>query len=394
MVTEVGRYIRDLRRAADITQARLAELIGAQQPEIARWESGRTVPTGATLLAIQRALRDQHGASYQSPRGTTMGTLERYIEMIDHLQGRPISAADREQLGTVKDDLLQMRERINAIVAGYDPAVLLTPIDTDLLKGILGPFALTRTPGPSLRCLLGMADNHEPVFIDLDLTPHGIVITGTSDYGQALAGALVTSAAGPLGANNDDLEVWLVHPTGFAPHSEVHAGAPVTLVVEEPARRLAAAAVEDLREQINHREYQLVSGGAESFVEHWKWQQNHPDGPKMRQVLLQINGYQTLCGNKEFDNFLLQTLMKGRSRGIHVQLCATEIPHGQKLPMHAHPQLGYRAMLNSTEHTISQLLPPAIAQDIGILLDEPGVGMVFSPSNGLHYTRFRCPTLL
>lgn len=380
-----------------MTQARLGALIGAKQSEIARWESGRTIPTGTTLLAIQRALRDSHGAAYQSPRGTTMGTLERYIKMIDYLRGRPISAADRDQLGNVKDDLQQLHERINTIVARYEPAVLIEPIDTDLLKGDLGPFAFTLTRGPALRCLLGHADNEDPVFLDLDRTPHGIVITGTGHPGRALTETLLTSAAGPHGANNEDLEVWLVHPPEFAPDSAVYENVPVTMAVEEPTPRLAAAAANCLRGQVDQRERQILNANdtdVESFVQYWKWQKKNPDKPKMRQVLLQVNGYQTLCGDQEFERTLLEILHKGRTLGIYVQLCATEIPAGRHLSMGTYPHLGYRAILNSTEHTMSQLLPPAMAQDVGILLDEPGVGMVFSPSNGLDNTRFRCCTLL
>lgn len=394
---DVGRYIRDRRRAADMTQSGLGALIGARQSEIARWESGRTVPTGTTLLAIQRALRDAHGAAYQSPRGTTMGTLERYTQMIDHLRGRPISASDREQLDSVKDDLRRIHERVNAIVAGYEPAVLIDPIDTDLLEGVLGPFAFTLSRGPTLRCLLGRADNGAEVFLDLDRSPHGIVITGPGFPGRALAETLVTSAARPLGANNKDLEVWLVHPPEFAPDHAVYENAPVTLEVGESAPRLAAAAATSLREQINHRERQILDASdtdTESFVQYWNWQKKNPDKPKMRLVLLQVNGYQTLCGDEEFERILLEVLRKGRTLGIHVQLCATEIPDGRHLSMGTHPHLGYRAILNSTEHTMSQLLPPAVAQDIGIVLDEPGVGIVFSPSNGLDNTRFRCTTLL
>lgn len=60
-MTSVAEHIRDLRTARGFTQAELAQRVGAHQSEIARWESGKTIPSGETLLAIQRAVRGVPG---------------------------------------------------------------------------------------------------------------------------------------------------------------------------------------------------------------------------------------------------------------------------------------------------------------------------------------------
>jgi DNA-binding transcriptional regulator YiaG len=41
-----------LRQALGLTQQQLADRIGAQQPTVARWESGKNQPRGANLKAL------------------------------------------------------------------------------------------------------------------------------------------------------------------------------------------------------------------------------------------------------------------------------------------------------------------------------------------------------
>jgi ribosome-binding protein aMBF1 (putative translation factor) len=53
----VGQAIRSARQSAGVSQAELARRIGAQQPIIARWESGAVVPRIDALRGIIAALQ-------------------------------------------------------------------------------------------------------------------------------------------------------------------------------------------------------------------------------------------------------------------------------------------------------------------------------------------------
>lgn len=48
--------IRIRRKALGMTQAQLAEAVGASQPSVALWENGRSVPRRALLPALSAAL--------------------------------------------------------------------------------------------------------------------------------------------------------------------------------------------------------------------------------------------------------------------------------------------------------------------------------------------------
>jgi DNA-binding transcriptional regulator YiaG len=47
------KQIVKLREALGLTQRQFADRIGAQQPTVARWESGRNEPRGANLKALK-----------------------------------------------------------------------------------------------------------------------------------------------------------------------------------------------------------------------------------------------------------------------------------------------------------------------------------------------------
>jgi len=53
--------IKEIRKALKLTQQKLADLIGARQHTVARWETGLHKPTGAYLKALmglsKRAMR-------------------------------------------------------------------------------------------------------------------------------------------------------------------------------------------------------------------------------------------------------------------------------------------------------------------------------------------------
>jgi DNA-binding transcriptional regulator YiaG len=56
-----GTMMSMLRSSADITQARMAENLDVSQHTIQSWESGRTQPKGAALLALAALLKvDPH----------------------------------------------------------------------------------------------------------------------------------------------------------------------------------------------------------------------------------------------------------------------------------------------------------------------------------------------
>lgn len=52
----VERELRALRRAAGLTQTQLAAVSGVPQPEISRYENGRTEPTYPRLRRLVRAM--------------------------------------------------------------------------------------------------------------------------------------------------------------------------------------------------------------------------------------------------------------------------------------------------------------------------------------------------
>lgn len=390
----VGPYIRELRKAAGLSQAQLGSLIGSQQSEVARWESGGVVPSGSTLLAIQRTLGDLFSANPLLRREPSMGALERYLAVIDHVRDRPISVADRDELGIAKRDLEQLRERINEIIGRYDLSTLIDPIDTSLLKDVASRFAWSITLPPPVTCFLGISDDNGLVDIALDRTRHGIVVIGHGEHADALQGSLYTSAAGRLGPRNEDLEIWTAGLPG--PHApKVGHHAPLKLIVECPAEQLGARTATTIRQAIDDRERQLSSAGKRTFVKYWSWQLRYPGAWRMRRVLFQIRNYELLCNNREFNNTLAELLAKSRSLGVHVQLIASEIPEGARLDDRIQNYLDYRATLVSdSPTTLKELFPAPIAEQVAPLIDQQdGVGVVFTPPVEDALTRFRCATL-
>ncbi len=64
----VGTRIRDARRAAGFTQARLADLVGVSRSAVAQWETGRTGQVGATLTRIADVLGVSAGILLEGTR--------------------------------------------------------------------------------------------------------------------------------------------------------------------------------------------------------------------------------------------------------------------------------------------------------------------------------------
>lgn len=51
-VTALGKNIRRLRRAADITQTQVGDLLGVQQGAVSKWEKGESEPAATNLPAL------------------------------------------------------------------------------------------------------------------------------------------------------------------------------------------------------------------------------------------------------------------------------------------------------------------------------------------------------
>jgi DNA-binding XRE family transcriptional regulator len=54
---EFRRALLEARIDAGLTQREMAERLGVQQPALARWEAGETMPTLSTLFRVAKALR-------------------------------------------------------------------------------------------------------------------------------------------------------------------------------------------------------------------------------------------------------------------------------------------------------------------------------------------------
>jgi predicted transcriptional regulator len=55
------KEIVKLRKDLGLTQRQLADMIGAYQPTIARWETGKNEPRGANLKALQELQKKAKG---------------------------------------------------------------------------------------------------------------------------------------------------------------------------------------------------------------------------------------------------------------------------------------------------------------------------------------------
>lgn len=69
MVENIASLIRDKRIAKGISQTKLAEMVGMQQPSIARLESGKITPSLETIERIAKALDLQVQISFKNKKG-------------------------------------------------------------------------------------------------------------------------------------------------------------------------------------------------------------------------------------------------------------------------------------------------------------------------------------
>lgn len=389
----MGDYIRYLRSRAKISQAELAKQIGAHQPEVARWESGRTTPSGETLLAIQRAVTPRYSDPYDAvlagayrPR-KALSPMDRYIAMIEHLRTRPISEADRDELATIQQDLQQRRERIDAIVSQYDLDTLRDRIDNSLFNGVFGPFAFSLARGPAATFTLGRTDAGEPVTIDLDNIPHGLIVYGMTPYGERIGAQIAADAtkqgAAPASQDLTDVEVWNINPSSFTI-------GPLTINTTNHAE-LQLRAADALRAAYHDREIPLARTDNRNFASYWKYQQDNPGALRMRRVLIVIDRYETFCGSSEFQSALAEVFAHARTLGIHVQLYASVFPHG--LDRRIHDYLGYFAVLHDDNpDTYNRAFPTRLRPEIAALPTEPGSGLLYSAASTPELTRFHCTT--
>lgn len=388
VMTKIGHYIRHLRARAGITQAELAKSIGARQPEVARWESGRTTPNGETLLAIQRAMTARYGSPYDDMLGAAPysrprkngSPMDSYIAMIEKVRTRPISEADRDELATIQEDLQQRRDRVDAILSKYDLDTLLTPIDNNLLNGIFGPFSLSLTPGPTAIFTLGTSDIATPVTVDLDNIPHGMIVYGMTPYGERIGAQIASDATKQ---DPREVEIWNINLASFT------IGA---LTINTTNRtELQQYAAEALRTAYHERIHLLDRTDNPNFASYWKYQQKNPAALRMRRVLLIIDRYETFCHSQEFQTALAEVFAHARTLGIHVQLYASVFPTG--IGDRIYPHLGYFAVLHDDNpDTYTRTFPTSVRPEIRALPTEPGSGLLYTTASTPALTRFRCTT--
>lgn len=70
---DIPTLIRNKRIEKGISQAKLAEMVGMQQPSIARLESGKIVPSLETVERIANALDLQVKISFKNKKGVENG---------------------------------------------------------------------------------------------------------------------------------------------------------------------------------------------------------------------------------------------------------------------------------------------------------------------------------
>lgn len=68
----VGYLILQARASADLSQAELAAHIGTSQPTIARWESGKQLPSVRSLMRIAEATGFELNVSLRGPSRSTL----------------------------------------------------------------------------------------------------------------------------------------------------------------------------------------------------------------------------------------------------------------------------------------------------------------------------------
>ena len=54
IMSEIGQYIKRVRRLLGITQAELAKKLGKKRDNIAKYETNKAIPPGNVLLEIQK----------------------------------------------------------------------------------------------------------------------------------------------------------------------------------------------------------------------------------------------------------------------------------------------------------------------------------------------------
>lgn len=73
----VGYLILQARASADLSQEALAERIGTSQPTIARWESGKQLPSVRSLMRIADATGFELSVRLRGPSRPTLSVLVR-----------------------------------------------------------------------------------------------------------------------------------------------------------------------------------------------------------------------------------------------------------------------------------------------------------------------------
>ncbi len=119
--------VKDLRRAAEVTQAELAEAAGTSQPTVAAYESGRTSPTLRTVERLARSLgRDLVVSFVPALTREDRRSLFLHRAVADKVRREPDAA-----LARARRNLERMREMHPGAVALFDEweRILRQPVD-------------------------------------------------------------------------------------------------------------------------------------------------------------------------------------------------------------------------------------------------------------------------
>lgn len=223
---------------------------------------------------------------------------------------------------------------------------------------------------------LGASDTGTPVTVDLAETRHGLIVYGTSPYGERI-GARIAANATNQDANY--VEVWTVTPSGFT----------FGAITTTDRKDLPSRAADALHTAYTQRLAILKQFDQPDFDGYWKYQQDNPSAPRLRRVLLAIDNYESLCSDL-FRTALTEAFARSRTPGINIQLRTSAYPTDLDPWIGIH--LGYRAVLHDEQpDTYTQALPDLAPHEIDSLPTKPGSGLLHTTRDH-NLTRFHYET--
>jgi transcriptional regulator with XRE-family HTH domain len=122
LMIEFGKRLAHLRKARQLTQNQLADLLDVQAPVISRWENGSSKPQFDFLVKLAKALE----VSYDALMGFEEGDLEPAFEIRNRrlkelvLQVDRLAPQDQDVVCHVMDSLIR-KEHIKALMQDAVP---------------------------------------------------------------------------------------------------------------------------------------------------------------------------------------------------------------------------------------------------------------------------------